>query len=266
MKLSSHLLLLLLASLMHFAAAQAGVGISPPGVKLRAELGQQLTQAVVVDHPGPRGTLDVVVTLNDVLLSTDGSPIFLGGGSHPRSLTPWLTVTPLQFTLEPQARIEARYTVQVPPDAQDGTYWGIIFFESGPPPGDGAQAGIGVRTRVRVGHVVYVEVGQVVRQGSIAGIRYESPQDADDAGEVRIMFQNTGNGLVRLGGTVEVRNLDGELLQTLAVSNVASFPGATHEIAVALSESLEPGDYLVLAVLDYGEATVVAGEGYLTVP
>lgn len=258
--------LLLLAGLLPLAAAQAGVGISPPRVELRAEPGQQLTQAVVVDHPGPRGTLEVVVTLSDVLLNTDGSLLFIGGGSHPRSLAPWLSVTPLQFTLEPQGRLETRYSVQVPPDAEAGTYWGIIFFESGPPPGAGPQGGIGVRTRVRVGHVVYVEVGQVVREGRIAGIRYAPPESPGGAGEVRIMFQNTGNGLVRLGGTVEIRNLDGELIQTLAVSNAVSFPGATHEITAALTEYLEPGDYLVLAVLDYGEATVVAGEGQITVP
>jgi hypothetical protein len=259
-------LLLLVAGLLPLAAAQAGVGVSPPRVELRAAPGQQLTQAVVVDHPGPRGTLEVVVTLSDVLLNTDGSLIFIGGGSHPRSLVPWLSVTPLQFRLEPQGRLETRYSVQVPPNAEAGTYWGIIFFESEPPAGDGRQGGIGVRTRVRVGHVVYVEVGRVVREGRIAGVRYAPPRRPGGPGEVRIMFQNTGNGLVRLGGTVEIRNLDGELLQTLEVSNAVSFPGATHEIAVALGEYLAPGSYLVLAALDYGEATVVAGEGRITVP
>jgi hypothetical protein len=247
--------------------AQSGVGISPPRVELPTQPGAELTQTILVDHPGAVGTMEVDVSLSDVLLGPDGNPIYLGAGLHPRSLGPWLSLTPLRFSLAPQERIEARYTVQVPADAESGTYWGVVFFESGPVRQEEAPAqGIGVRTRVRVGHVVYVHVGEVVREGQISGIRFEPPASANRPAEVRIVFQNTGNGLIRLNGTVEVRTMEGILVDELTVTNVASFPGATHEIGVAVGEGLDGGEYLVLAVLDYGEATIVAGEGFITVP
>ena len=249
------------------ALAQSGVGISPPRVELATNPGAELTQTIVVDHPGTVGTMEVDVNLSDVLLGPDGSAIYLDPGLHPRSLSPWLSLTPLRFTLAPQERTEARYTVQVPADAEDGTYWGVVFFESGTVRPDEAPAqGIGVRTRVRVGHVVYVHVGEVLREGRIGGIRFLPSAAANRPAEVRIVFQNTGNGLVRLSGTVEVRTMEGVLVDELSVTNVASFPGATHEIAVAVEEALDAGEYLVLAVLDYGEATVVAGEGIISVP
>jgi len=249
------------------ALAQSGVGISPPRVEVQTNPGVELTQTIIVDHPGTVGTMEVDVTVSDVLLGPDGSAIYLDPGLHPRSLGPWLSLTPLRFTLAPQERAEARYTVQVPADAEDGTYWGVVFFESGTVRDDQAPAqGIGVRTRVRVGHVVYVHVGAVSREGQISGIRFEPPTSTNRPATVRIVFQNTGNGLLRLNGTIEVRTMDAVLVDELTVTNVASFPGATHEIAVAVDEALVAGEYLVLAVLDYGEATVVAGEGLITVP
>lgn len=63
--------------------------------------------------------------------------------------------------------------MQVPPDAEAGTYWGIIFFESGPAQERQEGGGIGIRVRTRVGHVVYVDVGRVVRSGRIQGVRYQ---------------------------------------------------------------------------------------------
>ena len=95
--------LLSLALLLSLAQAQTGVGVSPPRVLLPLAPGASATQTVVVDHPGRQGTLRVSVVLSDVLLKPDGAPLYLDPGSHPRSLARWLSVTPLEFLLQPQA-------------------------------------------------------------------------------------------------------------------------------------------------------------------
>lgn len=253
--------LLLLTTL---AQAQTGVGVSPPRVLLPLAPGASATQSVTVDHPGRQGTLQVSVVLSDVLLAPDGRPLYLDPGSHPRSLVGWLSVSPLEFLLQPQGSQEVRYTVRVPPEAKEGTYWGIVFFESGPAQGREGGGGIGIRVRTRVGHVVYVDIGRVTRSGRIQGVRYLPPAGREPA-TLRVVFQNTGNGVMRLTGRVEVRDAQGKAVAQVQVPETASLPGATHEVPVPLEKPLSPGRYVVLAVLDYGEASLIAGESRLEV-
>jgi hypothetical protein len=248
-----------------FGHAQSGVGMSPPRAELQATPGARLTQAVLVDNPSGVAALEVTTTLNDVLLQPDGTMLYLPPGSHETSLSDWLAVNPLNFVLGAGETQEVTYTVQVPDDAQDGTYWTILFFESQVPGGAEPAQGIGIQTRVRVGHVAYVDVGQVSRSGEIEGFRYQ-PAGANPADTVQIMFRNTGNGLVRAEGHLELRSTSGELVHALEIPATATFPGYASEIQALLPAPLESGEYLVLAVLDYGQASVVTGEGWLEVP
>ncbi len=243
------------------ALAQTGVGVSPPRVLLPLAPGSETTQSIQVDHPGRQGVLAVTVVLSDVLLKPDGSPLYLDPGSHPKSLTRWLSVTPLEFRLSPQGVQEVRYTVRVPPGTPEGSYWGIVFFESAPAESRGGE-GIGIRIKTRVGHVVYVDVGRPARSGRIQGFRYLGGSGREGP-QVRIVFQNTGNGVLRLKGRLEVRDERGQVVARGQVPETASLPGATHEVPAPLEKPLPPGRYAVLAVLDYGEANLVAGEGRL---
>jgi hypothetical protein len=245
--------------------AQSGVGISPPRVELQASNGTQLTQEVQVDNPSGGASLEVTVTLQDALFQPDGSLFYLPPGSHPNSLMNWMSVNQLQFVLSPLSSEAVGYTIQVPPEVPEGTYWGVMFFESGVPGEEGAVEGIGIRTRVRVGHIVYVDVGQVTREGHIEGVRYQG-RDGDIPPSIQVMFRNTGNGLTRLNGHVELRNLDGELLQTIELSDQAVFPGYARELSAPLLAPLESGNYVALAVMDYGAGSLIAGEGQISVP
>lgn len=244
--------------------AQSGVGMSPPRAEHQAAAGGQLTQAILIDNPSGSTALEVTAEISDVLLQPDGTLLYLPPGSHGASLANWLSVNPLSFVLEPNSAREVSYTVEIPADAADGTYWTILFFES-QVPGAGEQTeGIGIQTRVRVGHVAYVDVGQVSRSGEIEGFRYQ-PAGSEPVSSIQIMLHNSGNGLIRAEGHVEVRSLTGELVQELEVPASATFPGYSSELQALLPEPLAAGEYLVLAVLDYGEPNVITGEGWFEV-
>lgn len=253
-------LLLLTAS---SALAQLGVGISPPRVEFQVQPGAQLTQTIIVDNPAQSDAVTVNAYFNDAYQMPDGSVFYATPGSSNRSLAPWTTATPLAFTLQPAAKTETRYTISVPADAQPGTYWTVLFFETEQLTAAGNDAGVGVTTVVRVAHLVYVTVGQPLLDGRITGMHYGNEDGAD---ELRVTFQNSGNGLLRLNGRAEVRNTGGELLQTVLVQDQASLPEALHDLVLPLPEPLPAGEYVVLAALDYGEGSVITGEGRITVP
>lgn len=255
-------ILFLSLSTLCFVQAQAGVGISPPRIEMTASESASLTQEVVVDNPSDNVPFDVTISLGDALLKPDSSPIFLEPGSHPGSLANWISLSDFQLTLDPQASSTLTYSVQVPDDAPAGTYWSVIFFEAVPSGQAETNEGIGISSRVRVGHLVYVHVGELTKGGEIEGVRYSLGREP----ELRVMFRNSGNALVRPSGSIELRSEQGELMQTVELPASAVFPGHASEVVGALKEPLASGNYIALAVLDYGAATVTAGEGRIEVP
>ncbi len=255
---------LALAALYGMALAQTGVGVSPPRTIFDAQPGEVITRSIQVDHPGNRGILAVTVGFNDFLLDPKGNAVYLPPASHPRSLLPWISVNPLEFRLNPKATQEVRYTLTIPEDAEPGSYWGIVFFDSEPANAAENTAGVGVRFRVRVGHVIYVNIPPLKRSGAIVGMRYQPPK-GDNPAEIRVSFENEGNAALRLSGRVEVRTESGVLVQTARLSDAPSLPGSTHEVGAVLKKPLEPGRYVTLAVFDYGQSDLVAGEGSIEV-
>jgi len=256
--------IVLMAFLASIAAAQTGVGVSPPRVVLEAQPGDTIQGVVVVDHPGNGASMEVEVSLSDVVVQPNGEPAYLDPGSIPQSAATWISVKPSSFTLAAKESREIRYTIQVPEDCPDGSHWAVIFFDSGPVQKQQAQ-GVGVKMRVRVGHVVYVNVGQINKSGEIRGVRYQPPT-ARNPGEVRIHFRNTGNGLMRLNGYVELRDEAGNIAARAAINNAASLPGYEYEIAAQVKDPLPSGDYLALIMLDYGGDEAIIGEGKVRVP
>jgi len=246
------------------AAAQTGVGVSPPRVVLEASPGDTIQGVVVVDHPGNDAPMEVEVGLSDVAVQPSGEPVYLDPGSIPQSAATWISVKPPSFTLAAKESREIRYTVSVPADCPDGTHWAVIFFDSGPAQKQQAK-GVGVKMRVRVGHVVYVDVGQITRSGEIRGVRYQPPTARNPA-EIRVRFRNTGNGLMRLNGYVELRDANGKAVGRATINNAASLPGYEYEISAQLEEQLASGEYLALIMLDYGGDEAIIGEGKVRVP
>lgn len=254
----------LVGSVLSFSSAQSGVGVSPPRVELSALPGGQVTQAVNVDNPSSTTALDVSVAISDALLAPDGSTIWVAPGSHPRSLAPWLSVNPLRFELSPTSRTAVNYTITVPSNTPDGTYWAVLFFESAPVAAEEQGQGIAIVSRVRVGHIVYVTVGQPEISGDIVGIRFTPGGDGPAA--MRVQFHNSGTGLLRLDGYLEVRDMAGGIVLTTRIEDAASLPGSTHELVFPVSSDLATGEYTVLATLDYGTGAVVIGEARVAVP
>ena len=246
------------------AVAQTGVGVSPPRAAYKAHAGQTIEGSVAVDHPGRSRPMRVEATLHDVLVRPDGEPVYLEPGSHPRSAAGWITYAPLEFVLEPKQARTVHYSIQVPEGTPDGTYWAVLFFDSGPLEEPQAQ-GVGVRVRVRVGHVIYVHVGEITQGGRIEGMRYLPPEGKNPA-RIAIRFRNTGNGLMRLSGRVELRDEEGQVVAVGKVNNAASLPGYAYEIAATLDRTPPPGRYVALVRLEYGTPEVIVGEGEVEVP
>jgi len=201
---------------------------------------------------------DIRIYLIDWDRDLEGNHRFYEPGTLPRSNTAWITVSPSHFSLQPGERREVRFTIKVPADAE-GTYWGMIMVEGRPRPQEGEEGM--VMAVPRFGIKVYeTPRGTAHRDGRITHMERLGLNPLT----VLVEFENTGNAHLRVDGWVEIRDTWGETVRSLKIGRFPLLPGAKRRVRAIDTdgdgEPLPPGDYLALAVLDFGGPYLIAGQ------
>jgi len=224
------------------------VGASPEGDSATVQLAVRILEDVV----GLR--IDEVFSSHIGIEALDSA-----GGTFDtvaRSNGDWLEVEPTRFRLDVGEAQDVSFSIRVSQGAS-GTYWGMIFVEGVPPPEE--REGATVLAIERFGVKVYETVpGTEVLSGEIQRVR-----KLDDALlSFEIAFVNSGNVQLKPRGQVEITDQTGDIIQTLSVDEFYVLPGAVrYENVVGQANSLPPGRYVALAVLDIGNPDyLVAGQ------
>jgi len=260
-------LILALAYLVYGPAsvlAQTAVAIDPPAAIYKAEPGQEITASILVANPGSQAAR-VRVSLGDWMYQPDGQPVYLDPGSLPESASPWITFSPAEFLLAGHEKKIVRYTIKVPNQAEAGTHWSVLFLQGEDP---NVQPGANIATfKLRVAHTIYVNVPPVNWDGEILGIAAVPPDKPDKPVAIAIQYANTGNGAYAVTGKLEVRSASGEVVGSAEIERTVVLPGATRVLLANFYGPINKGDYVILAVLNYGSETVdIAGQTVVSLP
>jgi hypothetical protein len=78
--------------------------------------------------------------------------------------------------------------------------------------------------------------------------------------QIAITFHNTGGMHVLAKGRLEFRRLDNTLAMQVPIAEFPTLPGAIRKVMVDAPTGLAAGDYVVLALIDFGGAEIVAGQ------
>ena len=78
--------------------------------------------------------------------------------------------------------------------------------------------------------------------------------------QVAIRFHNTGGMNLVSKGRLEFRRLDNSLATQVPIAEFPTLPGAMRRLLVDAPNDLAAGDYVVLALIDFGGAELVAGQ------
>jgi hypothetical protein len=250
------------ALLLAVGAAQAAdIGISPARLELTARPGDTVGAAVtVLKNAGAEQ--QVATEVNDWTLDPMGEVSYREPGSVDHSASAWLDLDNPEFLLAAgSAQQEVRIDLTLPDDPSlSGTYHTVVFFSVVTPPADGVGP-VGVTTTTRVGLTVYV---------TIAGTEQPATEIVDffDMSDrtLSLVVANDGNTLFRLDGTIELRDENGDLVHALSVPKVPVMRGSERDVRVEIPEEVEPGFYVILALLDDGRGDLLVGELLLDVP
>lgn len=229
---------------------RADIGVGPLTLIIEAPPGGSGSGyfKVVNDGEAPE---EVTVSLADWDLDRDGGIRFLEPGTLERSLAPWVEYSPATFKLKPGEvqKVEFSFTV---PEGATGDHWALFFVEGSQvtPVAEttGAlQTSVGVK--VRYGVKVFQHDPNAQRQGRITGMELLNASPL----KLKLVFANTGDGvLFRVTGRVEIRDVTGATVRTLPIEEFTVLPGGERELTVEDQEELSPGDYIALAIIDFG--------------
>lgn len=203
----------------------------------------------------------------------NGENRFLPAGSGGTSCGPMLTVSPLSIRIEPHSSRIVRLGVQNPA-ALSKECWDIFFVE------EVAQRapvrGNSLQYIFRTGVKVYVAPKGLARDGAVEGmdvidvpvLSSASSTTATNAAavapstkkQISIQFRNTGGMHLTAKGRLEFRRLDNSVAMQVPITEFPTLPGATRKLLIDVPTGLGAGDYVVLALIDFGGPELVAGQ------
>ncbi len=205
------------------------------------------------------------------LSNTTDKNRFLPTGTSGTSCGAMLTVSPLSIRVEPHASRIIRLALQ-DAAAVRKECWDIFFVEEVPQ--RAALRGNSLQYIFRTGVKVYVAPPGLSRDGAVEAMAIEDVAVAPAASsttvsrtsaggtkkQIAIRFHNTGGVHLLAKGRLEFRRLDNSLAAEAPIAEFPTLPGATRKVMVDAPSGLAPGDYVVLALIDFGGAELVAGQ------
>ncbi|MEA2762201.1 MAG: hypothetical protein QOD47_1485 [Gemmatimonadaceae bacterium] len=218
--------------------------------------------------------IQATVTRQDWDRVENGDNRFLPAGTTGTSCGAMLTASPLSIRVEAHSsriiRLGAQSATALTKECRD-----IFFVEEVPQ--RASTKGNSLQYIFRTGVKVYVVPPGLARDGEVEDMAVEdvpvaAPTSATlaklatSAGapatkrQISIRFHNTGGMHLLAKGRLEFRRLDNTLAMQAPIGEFPTLPGAVRKLMVDVPTGLAPGDYVVLALIDFGGAELVAGQ------
>ena len=217
--------------------------------------------------------VQATITRQDWDRAENGDNRFLATGTSGKSCGEMLTISPLSVRIEPRSSRIIRLGVQNA-TALNRECWDIVFVEEVPQ--RAAVRGNSLQYIFRTGVKVYLAPPGLTRDGAVEGMAVEDvavpvPDSAKKGKlasvtptptkkQISVRFHNTGSTHVLGKGRLEFRRLDNSLALQVPIPEFPTLPGASRKVMVDVPSGLAAGDYVVLALIDFGGAELVAGQ------
>jgi P pilus assembly chaperone PapD len=218
--------------------------------------------------------VQATITRSDWDRAQNGDNRFLAAGSTGTSCGANLSVSPLSIRVEPHTSRVIRLGIQSGA-AVAKECWDIFFVEE--VPRRASAKGNSLQYIFRTGVKVYVAPPGLSRDGAVENMAIEDvpvPRTttsttpattvanvlAATKRQISVVFHNTGGTHLLAKGRLEFRRIDNSLAAQVAIPEFPTLPGATRKVMLDVPAGLTPGDYVVLALIDFGGAELVAGQ------
>lgn len=199
---------------MIFPASVLAVTVGPAKIEYRTDPGAVINDTLLLINEG--GTKQTFWPTFEKFTEVNGEKQFFPG--EPAELDNWIKL-PKSITLEPKEQKSIPFTIEIPKNAPPGghfavIWWGAVSSSEGP-----KQMSI----VTRAGILVYLQVSGEVNE-SAELLKFAPEGEKFFWGKMPenfvVLFKNSGNTYLKPQGEINVKNIFGSKLVTLAVNNV----------------------------------------------
>ncbi len=223
------------------------VSVSPLTFELTANPGVKLTNKIKVSNPSSR-PVKIKMSVEDFKPAGEtGSVIITDDENYTYSLSKWITVDPVEFTLPPSGSQLVTFVIDVPQTAEPGGHYGTVLAEALPVEVQGGSA-----ISQKVGVLILLSVsGEVTEQLIIK--EFSAPEFVESV-PVRFLlrFENLGTVHVRPKGFISITNMLGEKEVDLPFPQKNVLPGSIRKVEAEWKPDFALGKYTATLVANYG--------------
>jgi len=199
--------------------------------------------------------VQATITREDWDRAENGDNRFLPAGSTGTSCGTLLSASPTSIRVEPRSSRIVRLAAQ-DAAALRKECWDIFFVEEVPQ--RSGTGGNSLQYIFRTGVKVYVTPSGLKRDAAVEDMAVEEVSPTKR--QIAIRFRNSGGLHLISKGHLEFRRPDNTLAAQVPIPEFPTLPGAVRKLSIDLPAGLTPGDYVVLALIDFGGAEIVAGQ------
>jgi len=248
--------------------ASAQLLVDPLEVTILTAGGQRVASSFSLTNTTD-SPVQATVSRSDWDRTETGDNRFVPSGSTGKSCGQMLSFSPLSVRIEPHTSRVVRLAVQTDA-ALTRECWDIVFIEEVPQ--RSTAKGNSLQYIFRTGVKVYVAPPGLSRDGAIEDMQIvDAPVKSANAArtasavssakkQVAIRFHNTGGMHLVAKGHLEFRRLDNSVARQVPVEEFPTLPGSTRRVLIDIPADLPASDYVVLALIDFGGAELVAGQ------
>ena len=267
------ILLVLVFGFFFAGPALAGYTIVPMQFTLSGKPGETITCTMKAKNMGEE-TVSIKISTKDFIKGLYGEERQVAPGTVKRGCANWIRISPQKLDLAPHETRTINFSMTVPMDGK-GTYWGNILASQVSKPTLSKTIKKGETSfQIFALQDMLIRVlenvpGTEQKKGVITDISVKDQKTGGKA-TVEVIFENQGNSLLKCSGQVQILDENGETVRTIPLeyghAPFTVYPDGRRVVYGHIGGNLSPGDYLLLAIIDYGGEDLVAGEMEFEVP
>lgn len=220
------------------------------------EKGTQIQGEIIMQNMSKTSQERIAIYLKDMLQGCDGTTEYLEIGSHPRSLSNWISFSTTEKVLNPNEKFIVTYTITIPAEVllenniDYGSFWSAIMIEVAKPINENSQYGVQINSKIRYGIQIIANVGEKI----------DSPLDFDDvvitkdgpkSYVMNIILKNKGLFMVQPTLILDLYDKNGTSVKKAEAVFKKVYPNGCKDFKIAFSD-VPQGDYDAVLVADYG--------------
>jgi len=260
-----------------------GITVSPMRVEVSLAAGESTTKAIeIINLAQEKRT--VRITKVDFDIRANGTVSVWESNTTSDSLAKWFELPMEEIVLEAGEKKRIVLTISRPKDSPSLPHWGALLLTTSRPIGpqsreEGSSMSLQLSFIVGIlqnpptltakeGHVTSVDVEVTLnakredpepQSGNSESEKLEHAQSSYVS--ISVTFVNVCNAILKTDVRLEVRNQEGEVIVEQLTRDKVMLPA--HErtfTANFIIDNWEPGQYLALAIVDYGGETLTGGQ------